>query len=158
MALHHDLGFSRPIRHPAHALLLEVVVTAGLLFKELERVARERGLTGAQFDILMLLAYQGDGGALDQTRLGRMLVVNRSNVSGLVDRMEAAGLVARRPDPSDRRVRRVQITTAGRRALGAAERPYLARVEEVVAALPPADREKMSRLLERLREGLGSRR
>jgi DNA-binding MarR family transcriptional regulator len=158
MSLHDELGFSRRIRLPAHALLLEVVVTAGLLFKELERVVRSRGLTAAQFDILMLLAYQGEGGVLDQTRLGRMLVVNRSNVTGLVDRMEAARLVERLPDPSDRRVRRVRVTAAGRRALGAAERPYLRRVEEVVARLSAGDREGLSRLLETLRAGIRPKR
>ena len=63
MPLHHELGFTRRIRHSGHALLIEVVATAGLLFKEFERVVRPHGLTGAQFDVLMLLAYLGEGGA-----------------------------------------------------------------------------------------------
>lgn len=151
MSLGDELGFARPIARPSHATVLEVMVTASLLSREGERVLRRLGLSEPQFNVLMLLAYQSDGDGLDQTSLGRMLVVNRSNVTGLVDRLEAAGWVTRRGDPSDRRVRQVALTPEGRRVLARAEEVYLARVEQVAGGLSASDRRQLSRLLESMR-------
>jgi DNA-binding MarR family transcriptional regulator len=47
--------------------------------------------------------------------LAAVLACDSSNVTGLVDRLEARGLVARQPSPEDRRVKRVVLTPAGAR-------------------------------------------
>jgi DNA-binding MarR family transcriptional regulator len=154
MPLQQELGFPKPIEEPSHEAVLNILVTADMLAKEGERVVRPAGLTESQFNVLMLLMYQSDGGEMDQTTLGRMLVVNRSNVTGLVDRMEKAGLVVRVPDPRDRRVKRVSTTPAGRRALKDAEALYMERVREVMGALSVKERAVLSGYLERLRAKL----
>ena len=161
MALSDELGFLRPIEARAHEAVLSIFVTASLLGKEADRVLQAFGLTQAQFDILMLLRYQTADGAADQTTLGRMLVVNRSNVTGLVDRMERDGLVTRVGDPADRRVKRVRMTPAGARILERAGQAYAARTREIVAGLTPVNLAALCRSLETvraaLREGLGPR-
>jgi DNA-binding MarR family transcriptional regulator len=157
MALSDELGFLQPIETRAHEAVLSIFVTASLLGKEAERVLQGFGLTQAQFDILMLLRYQTADGSADQTTLGRMLVVNRSNVTGLVDRMERDGLVTRAGDPADRRVNRVRMTPAGARLLGKAEQAYAARTREVVACLTPANLATLCRLLESVRTALRER-
>jgi DNA-binding MarR family transcriptional regulator len=154
MGLREELGFVHPVETPAHEAVLNVVVTANLLAKEGERLVAPFGITEAQFNVLMLLKHQSVGGGLDQTALGRMLVVNRSNVTGLVDRMEGAGLVVRSPDPGDRRVKRVSLTSKGRRAADAAEKPYFERVDRVLKAIPAEDRKALVRALERIRGAL----
>ena len=157
MALRDELGLPSPIRHPAHEALLGLVVTAGLLSKEGDRLLRPLGLTDSQFNVLVLLGFQSKEGALDQSTLGRMLVVNRSNVTGLVDRMERAGRVERAADASDRRVKRVRLTAEGRRLLAAADRRYEARVHEVMGALSEREREMLVRTLEKIRAALRRR-
>lgn len=154
MALSDELGFPRPIEARAHEAVLSIFVTASLLGKEADRVLQAFGLTQAQFDILMLLEYQTADGSADQTTLGRMLVVNRSNVTGLVDRMERDGLVTRIGDPADRRVKRVRMTPAGARRLQKAAQAYAARTREVVAGLAPANLATLCRLLETVRAPL----
>ncbi len=154
MALSDELGFLRPIETRAHEAMLGIFVTASLLAKEAERVLQPSGLTQAQFDILMLLRYQTADGSADQTTLGRMLVVNRSNVTGLVDRMERDGLVTRTGDPRDRRVKRVRMTPAGARVLARAEPAYAARTREVVAGLALAELTALCRSLEAVRSAL----
>jgi DNA-binding MarR family transcriptional regulator len=52
------------------------------------------------------------------TELASVLACDNSNVTGLVDRLEARGLVARHANPDDRRVKRVALTTAGGRLRG----------------------------------------
>jgi DNA-binding MarR family transcriptional regulator len=154
MGLSDELGFRRPIATRAHEAVLGIFVTANLLGKEADRVLQAFGLTQAQFDILMLLRYQTADGSADQTTLGKMLVVNRSNVTGLVDRMERAGLVTRNGDPVDRRVKRVRMTLAGARLFEKAEQAYAARTREVAAGLTPASLATLCRLLEAVRVAL----
>lgn len=155
MGIREELGLPRPVESAAHEAVLNILVTANLLAKEGEKLVAPFRVTEAQFNVLMLLRHQSQGGSLDQTALGRMLVVNRSNVTGLVDRMERAGLVARSPDPGDRRVKRVSLTAKGRKAAEAAERPYFDRVEGVLGALGADERRGLVRKLEKLRAALG---
>ena len=90
MSLQDELGLENSIKNRAHEALLNVVLTGTLLVKEGDRVLRPFGLTDAQFNVLMLLKYQSDHGEMNQTSLGNMLLVNRSNVTGLIDRLEQA--------------------------------------------------------------------
>jgi DNA-binding MarR family transcriptional regulator len=154
MSLQHELGLSNPIGHFGHEAVLSVFLTGMLLAKEGDRILRPFGLTDSQFNVLMLLSYQSRNGEINQTNLGQMLLVNRSNVTGLVDRMEQAGRVERTADPTDRRVNLVRLTAAGREVLERASKAYFARVEEIMGALPTEAHARLCRMLERVREGL----
>lgn len=151
MTLREELGFPNPVKSPSHEALLGLVVTATLLTKEGDRVLRPLGLSDSQFNVLALLRFQSEDGSLDQTTLGRMLVVNRSNVTGLVDRMEKAGWVVRASDGNDRRVKRVCLTPEGRRLAESADRKYMARVHAVMGALSEKERETLAKVLEKVR-------
>ena len=73
-------------------------------------------LSPSQFNVLNLLCLNPDG--LSQTDLSRQLIMHRSNVTGLVDRLEKRGLVTRREVAADRRAYSVVLTAAGTRLLG----------------------------------------
>jgi DNA-binding MarR family transcriptional regulator len=76
------------------------------------RIFLERwDLSPSQFNVLNLLFGQKDG--CTQTELSRELIMHRSNVTGLVDRLEVRGLVRRRDNRNDRRVFNVIITDTG---------------------------------------------
>lgn len=68
-------------------------------------------LSPSQFNILNLLHDHPEG--VSQTELGRMLIMHRSNVTGLVDRLEGRGLLERREVVADRRAYRVVLTPPG---------------------------------------------
>jgi DNA-binding MarR family transcriptional regulator len=155
MSLKDELGLPHPIGNDAHEAVLSVFLTGMMLAKEGDRILRPFGLTDSQFNVLMLLSYQSDKGEINQTNLGQMLLVNRSNVTGLVDRMEQAGWVERTADAEDRRVKRVRMTAAGREVLGRAQKAYFARIEEVMGVLPTEAHARLCRMLERVRERLG---
>ena len=154
MPLRETLNLPNPIPYLPHEAALNVVLTGQMLAKEAARVLRPLGLTDAQFNILILLEKQSDNGTVNQTRLGRMLLVNRSNITGLVDRMEAAGWVKRTAEKGDRRVRQVQLTAAGRRLLKRADAPYTQRVHEVMGHLPRAQCVELCMILEAVRAQL----
>jgi DNA-binding MarR family transcriptional regulator len=83
--------------------------------------------------------------------LARALRVTVGGTSKLVDRIERAGLIARAPDPDDRRASRVTLTTAGKRKLGAAVKTYDAEVAGILGgALSPEEQRQMSDHVSRL--------
>ncbi|GAA4574294.1 MarR family winged helix-turn-helix transcriptional regulator [Planotetraspora kaengkrachanensis] len=69
-------------------------------------------LTMQQLKVVMFLSFHGSTSGQE---LARHLHVGLGTVTGIVDRVAAQGLVTRREDPNDRRVRRVELTEAGRR-------------------------------------------
>ena len=102
--------------HPGYRALMELLRTADTLW-DVSRVFFGRwDLSPSQFNALNLLRLSPDG--LSQTDLSRQLIMHRSNVTGLVDRLEQRGLVARREVAADRRAYSVVLTTAGARLLG----------------------------------------
>jgi DNA-binding MarR family transcriptional regulator len=78
----------------------------------MDLVMRPLGITRSQWTVLTTLARGGNDGMM-QVDLARLLEVGKVTVGGLVDRLEATGHVERRPDATDRRVKRVYITEQG---------------------------------------------
>jgi DNA-binding MarR family transcriptional regulator len=134
---------------PGFELVTAVLSTADAFLREGQRLFRPHGLTSAQYNVLNILAEEPVG--ISQRELGDRLVVDRSNVTGLLDRMEAAGWVRRDDHPEDRRVYRVSLTPAGRALWKKIHPRYLKVVNQVTEGLAPAkmaDGVKMLRRLE----------
>ncbi|WIA55282.1 MarR family transcriptional regulator [Sphingobium sp. WTD-1] len=77
-----------------------------------DEVMRSRGVTRSQWSVLATLSRVGRDGMM-QVDLSRHMDVGKVTIGGLIDRLEAAGLVERRLDVDDRRARRVFITAKG---------------------------------------------
>ncbi|MEV4313940.1 MarR family transcriptional regulator [Actinocrispum sp. NPDC049592] len=73
-----------------------------------------------------------------QVALAAHLSIDRTVMTYLIDELEGDGLVERRPDPADRRARRIVATARGRKVLAAAER-RVAAVEDVILSGLSAD-------------------
>lgn len=86
--------------------------------------------------------------------VARALDVEPATVTKMVRRLEAAGLVARHPDPVDRRAARVVLTEAGRRAHEAALAVWAQLDDDTLAPLDEAERAQLGDLLGRIREAL----
>ena len=85
--------------------------------------------------------------------LARSLGVDRTVMTYLLDELEGAGLVARRPDPADRRARQVLLTDVGRARLCDLERRLREAEDELLAPLDPGERDQLRSLLQRLALG-----
>jgi DNA-binding MarR family transcriptional regulator len=130
-------------------LTLEVVDLIGTVVaryhEEYEDAAAEHALTGAQARLLSLLSLE----PLPMRRLAQKLKCEPSNVTGIVDRLETRGLVERRPDPNDRRVKLAATTQQGRR-VARSLRDSLDFAREPLAGLSAAERESLRDLLRRM--------
>ena len=98
--------------------LLQLLRTSDTVWNASRMFFARWDLGPSQFNVLNLL-YGVEG--LTQTELSRELIMHRSNVTGLVDRMEKAGWVERTSDRDDRRVKRVRLTAEGKRLADAAD-------------------------------------
>src|SRR5690242_6173427 len=94
-------------------LTLEVVELIGTVvaryYEEYDQAAAAHSLTGAQARVLGLLSLE----PMPMRRIAQKLKCEPSNVTGIVDRLETRGLVERRPDPADRRVKLAAPTEKG---------------------------------------------
>jgi DNA-binding MarR family transcriptional regulator len=130
-------------------LTLEVVDLIGTVVAryhdEYEDAAAEHALTGAQARLLSLLSLE----PLPMRRLAQRLKCEPSNVTGIVDRLEARGLVERRPDPTDRRVKLAAATEEGRR-VARSLRDSLHFAREPLAGLSREERLSLRELLSRM--------
>lgn len=91
-------------------------------------------ISPSQFNVLNLLRARPDG--LSQTELGRQLIMHRSNVTGLVDRLERAGLVSRRDVALDRRAYNVVLTSSGSGLVDRILPEFYAAAERLWSVLP----------------------
>jgi DNA-binding MarR family transcriptional regulator len=110
-----------------------------------ERAAEAQGLSGAQACTLTPLL----SGRWTMRELADELRCDASNVTQIVGRLEARGLVTREPDSDDKRVRRVAITPEGRKLRAAVERSFRFP-SEALAQLEPSEREQLEALLGRM--------
>ncbi|WP_193514672.1 MarR family winged helix-turn-helix transcriptional regulator [Streptomyces griseoloalbus] len=134
-------------------LTLEVVDLIGSVVaryhEEYEEAAAGHTLTGAQARLLSLLSLE----PLPMRKLAQRLKCEPSNVTGIVDRLESRGLVERRPDPADRRVKLAAATAEGRRVARSLQ-DSLRFAREPLAGLSEAERLALRDALRRmLREG-----
>lgn len=94
------------------------------------------GVTRSQGWVLAYLSRQ-DGMA--QSELAGQLDLGKVALGGLVDRLEASGLLERRPDPNDRRVKRVFLTPAGRKVVDKMRQVSAPTNEKIVAGVSAKD-------------------
>ncbi|MGW0991940.1 MarR family winged helix-turn-helix transcriptional regulator [Streptomyces sp. NPDC002520] len=123
-------------------LIGEVV---GRYHADYEEAAAGHTLTGAQAKLLSLLALD----PLPMRKLAQKLKCEPSNVTGIVDRLESRGLVERRPDPADRRVKMAVATDEGLRVVREL-REDLRFARAPLAGLSDEERRSLRDLLRRM--------
>lgn len=131
-------------------LIIQVLSAANVMVKESHRLFRPHGLTDAQFNVLNVLGTAVEG--VSQRELSDVLVVDRSNITGLLDRMEKLGWVKRSDHPSDRRVYLVTLTAEGRKLWQKVLPEYVAVVRRVTAVAPEPELKRTLETLRRLEE------
>jgi DNA-binding MarR family transcriptional regulator len=94
-----------------------------------------------------------DHGPSSQADIGRSIMLDRSDLHAVLNRLEADGLVARAPDPDDRRRNVAALTDAGRRTLRRLEQRVIAAQDDLLASLDGAERDQLGALLERVAAG-----
>jgi DNA-binding MarR family transcriptional regulator len=108
------------------------------------------GLQPGWFDLLAALRRAGKPYELNPTQLMRATMLSSGGTTKRLDRLAEAGLVERRPDPSDRRGVLVRLTPHGTEVIDKAIETHLGNEERLLQAFTPGDRRTLGQLLRRL--------
>lgn len=127
------------------------------LEQRLEPVYAEQGLEPGWYDVLATLRRSGPPYRLRPSEFTGALMLTSSGTTKRLDRLEQAGLVARTPDPHDRRGTLITLTAAGRELVDAASEAHIANEHRLLGALSDAERQRLADLLRKLLLGLPPR-
>jgi MarR family transcriptional regulator, lower aerobic nicotinate degradation pathway regulator len=125
---------------PGHHIRRLHQIAVAIFLQETEA----HGLTPVQYGALQTVA---NAPGLDQRTLARTIGLDTSTIGGVVDRLEARGLLLRNASPEDRRVRLLTLTAAGRELLAAAVPSMLRAQERMLDPLPKHERAEFLRML-----------
>lgn len=136
-------------RNPARELMWQ---RPGFLVRRLHQIhlsmfleeCKDYQITPVQYGILSTLSVMP---TLDQTTLGAELGLDRTTTADVVRRLEDRGLVRRAPDPKDRRIRLVELTSDGRTVVDSLRSSMERSQERLLEPLNPAERAMFLHLL-----------
>lgn len=117
----------------------------------LERAIKPLPITSSQWWILLFLTHRG---GMTQTELADGLDRTKVAVGTLLERMERLGIIERRPDEKDARMRRVYLTPIGERLRDSAERHLAPTTLEIMHLNTPEELLVLGRALEHMKETL----
>lgn len=119
-------------------IVVRIMRIAALLHERLAKVVQAHGLAVWEFDVLATLRRNGPAG-LPPKRLLREMLLSSGAMTNRIDRLEAAGLVERTPDPADRRGTIVRLTPAGVARVDPIVRDRFEDARQVADLLNPAE-------------------
>ncbi len=153
MKIHEELKLKAPIQSKNHEALLNFVITNTLLSKLSEKFFLAFGLTDSQWNILLTLnSFEPEG--LSQQDLSDKLVMSKSNIVGLIDKLEKAGYLTRTMRKDDRRFNRINLTKEGVLAVEEIEKPYFQEVNSLMNILNNEQKDIFIQSLELIRTGI----
>lgn len=150
VALQNELKQNRPFANAAEAAHLAVLVTAERLKTGAAGVFKPKDLTAAQYNVLRILRGAGKDGVTCTEISGRM-ITRDSDITRMLDRLEARGLISRIRQADDRRVVKAFISKDGLQLLRDLDRPLRKFVESQMTGLSERDLKKLVSLLDKIR-------
>lgn len=153
MALKDEIKKKNPFEHPEEEAYLNLLRTTGVLFAQFEGLLKQSGLSEPQYNVLRILRGVG-GCGLPTTEIGARMITRVPDVTRLVDRLEAAGLVERCRIAEDRRVVQVKITSKGLASLAGLDEPLTALNRKLLRHMTRKELAELIRLLEKARTPL----
>lgn len=139
-------------KSPHYKALLQLLRTSETLWNASRVFFARWDLSPSQFNILNVLSDTPEG--LTQIELSRLLIMHRSNVTGLVDRLEKRKLLERKDSLEDRRAYRVVLTKAGRKMIDTILPHYYTAAEQIWGNFPANRAKQLASDLESLSENV----
>jgi DNA-binding MarR family transcriptional regulator len=141
----------RPDLDPSAKEIAGRIVRLGSLFQQAYAGAfAGLGLKSGDYGVLVALRRAGEPYRLTPTELARRRMMTSGGMTPVIDRLERRGLVARSPNPDDRRGTLVELAPAGREVVDAAMERHAAAEHELLGGLDATEREQLAALLKKL--------
>lgn len=132
--------------------ILKMIRVSEELVKAGDRFFKQYGVTTTQYDVLVILQYSEK--RITQSDLGNRRVVSRSNITGIIDRLEKMGYAAREGSADDRRVKYIKITPKGKDLIKKVEKKYFDNLKQVMRFLSDKDKNSLREIMDKIEKGL----
>lgn len=146
-----EIKQKRPFGSLGEEVYLNLLRTADALLRQVETALKPAGLSSTQYNVLRILRGAAPGG-LACCEISDRMITHDPDITRLLDRLEARGLVKRERERSDRRVVKARITAEGLRILKTLDEPIAALHRRQVRQVDPNSLRLLIRLLEQARE------
>jgi MarR family transcriptional regulator, 2-MHQ and catechol-resistance regulon repressor len=150
--LQDELGKKRPFESPEQEAYLNLARTGDRLQTRFLRLFRDYDLTPSQYNVLRIL--RGEGEPMKCMDVAGRTVTEVPGITGLIDRLEARGLVERQRSTEDRREVFVSVTAKGLKLLADLDEPVAGMHRTLLGHLTRAELAELVRLLEKARAPL----
>jgi len=150
--LQSELKKKRPFDSPEQEAILNILRTNDRFENRLGRLFREYGLTSSQYNVLRIL--RGEGKPMPSLEIADRMIQVVPAITGLIDRLEKQGLVARRRCEKDRRIVYVQITDKALGIVKQLDKPMEELHQRLIGHLSRKELYELSRLLEKARQAV----
>ncbi len=141
------VGVDDPVVAEALRAYVKLLRAARAVVARLEPGVAARGLTSTQLGVLEAVLHRG---ALTQRELGRKVLTSAGNMTDVIDKLEARGLVRRSRKPGDRRAVSVELTPEGRRTIEALFPLHAQDIAAAMGGLSLAELRQLGDLLRKL--------
>lgn len=148
--LRQEIKQPAPFRTPEAEVFLNILRTSAVLVRGLVELLRPYDITQPQYNALRILRGAGPDGLL-RGEVGERMVTHEPDVTRLLDRMEARGLVIRERGSEDRRLVHVRITDEGLKLVDSLDAPINAMHRAQLGHLRPEEIDALNELLEKAR-------
>jgi MarR family transcriptional regulator, organic hydroperoxide resistance regulator len=152
--LQKEIKQTRPFASLEEEAFLSLQRTADALARRCYETLKPSGLSATQYNVLRILRGAGDAG-LACREVGERMITRDPDITRLLDRMEARGLIARARSASDRRVITTRITLAGLQMLKKLDGVMTEQTRRLMQSLGATRLRTLTRMLDVLRDGLG---
>jgi MarR family 2-MHQ and catechol resistance regulon transcriptional repressor len=134
----------------AGAMMCQIMMLNSVIERNGNRLVEEHGLTLPQWLALGAIGHAGDEG-MPHSQIGHKLMLSKAPITGIVDRLERAGLVVRHADTKDRRVSRAIATPKGIETWWDVKKTLRNHTEGIIGAtLSDDEQETLLRLMGRM--------
>ncbi len=148
--LKREIKQRRPFSSVQEEVVLAIMRTADQLVAPMSEVLRGTGLSTSQYNVLRILRGSREEG-LPCGEISERMVRRDPDLTRLLDRLEAGGLVTRARDTRDRRIVRAMISAAGLELLESLDKPVEESLKKTLAHVPVARLRALLELLEEVR-------
>src|SRR4051812_4815693 len=150
--LQQELKKKRGFESPQQEAVLAMLRTSDRTQTELVRLFREFSLTPSQYNILRIL--RGEGAPLPILEIASRTITVVPGITGLVDRLEKAGLVSRTRCKDDRRVIYIALTSKASAVLKQSDAPLEKMHQRLMQGLSAAEVKQLTQLLDKVRAAM----
>ncbi|HET9101274.1 MAG TPA: MarR family transcriptional regulator [Acidobacteriaceae bacterium] len=149
-----EIGQARPFSSVAEEALLNLLRTADCLERAMQRSTRSHGITGTQYNVLRILRGAHPQG-LTCSAIGDRMITADPDITRLLSRLKAMGLIRQQRDKRDKRVVWTQISPAGLALLSELDPTVQKLPTQLLGHIAPADLHRLVELLELARQHCG---